>query len=173
VFEVPADGAGEGQAFDVAAAFDEIGELLAVGDAADLLFDDGAVVEDLGDVVGSGADEFDAAFEGGVVGFGAGEGGQEGVVDVDDAGREARDEVLGEDLHVAGEDDEIDLLLGEQAELAGLGFGLVGGVDGDENEGDAVEAGQGAGVFVVGEDEADVGGEFAGAVAVEEVGQAV
>ena len=59
--EVPAHGAGEDHALQVAAPGDEIFHLVAVGDARHVLLDDGAVVEHLGDVVAGGADELDAA----------------------------------------------------------------------------------------------------------------
>ena len=52
-------------------------------DAHDVLVDDRPVVELLGDVVGGGADQLDAALVRPAVRIGAGEGGQEGVVDVD------------------------------------------------------------------------------------------
>ncbi len=91
--EVPVDGTREDDALQVAALLDEAGELVALGDAGDVLLDDGAFVEDRGDVVAGGADEFNAPGEGSVVGFGPGEGGKERVVDVDDALRVGGDEV--------------------------------------------------------------------------------
>ena len=100
------DGAGENDFFEVAAEAHEIVDALAVGDADDVLFDDGAFVEGFGDVVGGGADDFDAAVVGGVIGAGAGEGGQEGVVDVEDAHGEGLHKGGAENLHVAGQDDE-------------------------------------------------------------------
>ena len=72
--EVPADGAGEDDAFEVAAAGDEVFDLVAVADAGDVLLNDGAVVEEVGDVVAGGADELDSAGVCGVVGAGADEG---------------------------------------------------------------------------------------------------
>jgi hypothetical protein len=50
----------------------------------------------------------------------SGECGQERVVDVDDAARIGVDEVRREHLHIAGEDDEVDRVLGEQGELRGF-----------------------------------------------------
>ena len=58
-------GAGEHGLLHVAALADEILDLVAVGNAHHVLFDDGAVVEDGGDVVAGGADQFRAALEGG------------------------------------------------------------------------------------------------------------
>ena len=111
--KVPADGAEEDEALEVAAAGDEVGDRVAVGDAGDVLLDDGAVVEHGSGVVAGGAYEFNTAGEGGVIGSCADKGGQEGVVDVNDRRGEALDELGAEDLHVAGEDDEVDLLVGE------------------------------------------------------------
>src|ERR1700749_3062984 len=64
VFDVPADGSGEDYLFDVAALFYEVLDRVAVRDAFDALLDDGAVVEDFGDIVGRGTDDFYAAVEG-------------------------------------------------------------------------------------------------------------
>ena len=91
--EVPLHGAREHHALQVAALLDERGELVVLRDAGDVLLDDGAFVEGFGDVVAGGADELDAAREGRVVGARAGEGGQERVVDVDDAAWVGSDEL--------------------------------------------------------------------------------
>lgn len=123
---MPADSAGEDDAFEVASACDEVVDLVAVGDACDILLDDGAVVEDLGDVVAGSADELDSAGVCGVVGACADEGGEEGVVYVDDGGGVGGDEGGGEDLHVAGEDDEVDVVLAEEVELKLFDCGAVG-----------------------------------------------
>src|SRR5690606_3238620 len=99
--EVCADGAGEDDAFDVAAEADELVGAHGVGDALDVLLDDGALVEVLRGVVGGGADQLYAAGVCLVIGLRALEGGEEAVVDVDD-GRCLRQEVVAQDLHVAG-----------------------------------------------------------------------
>lgn len=171
--DVPADGAGEDDFFEVAALADEVLHGLLVGDADDVLFDDGAFVEFGGDVVAGGADDFDAAAVGAVVGFGAGESGEEAVVDIDDAVWPGGADVVGEDLHVAGQDDGFDAVFFEEGELAGLGLGFIFGGDGDEVEGDAEALGGGAEGLVVGDDEGDIGVEFAGFVAAEEVVEAM
>ena len=51
VFDVPADGAGENYLLQVAAFADEIFDRVAVGDADDILLDDGTVVKNFGDVM--------------------------------------------------------------------------------------------------------------------------
>jgi hypothetical protein len=76
VAEVPAHGAGENQAFEVAALLNQVGELVVLRDAGDVLLDDGAFVEDFGDVMAGGADQLDSACKGSVVGAGSGEGGE-------------------------------------------------------------------------------------------------
>ena len=83
-------------------------DALAVRDAHDVLLDDRAGVELLGHVVGRGADDLHAALVRAGVGVGAGEGGQERVVDVDDRHPRRLEERRAEDLHVAGQDDEVD-----------------------------------------------------------------
>ena len=75
VFNVQANGAGEDHFFKVAPLFHQIFNGIAMRDASDTLFNDGAVVEDFGDIVRGGADEFYAALIGLVMGFRADEGG--------------------------------------------------------------------------------------------------
>jgi hypothetical protein len=82
---------------------------LAVGHAHHVLLDDRPGVELLGDVVRGRADDLHAALLRAAVGVGAGEGRQERVVDVDHRAADAGQEVAAEDLHVAGEDDEVEL----------------------------------------------------------------
>ena len=88
VFGVPFDGAGEHDVLDVTAQGGEGVDGHGVVDAFDVLFDDGAFVEFGGDVVGGGTDDLHTAVMGLVVGAGALEAGQEGVVDVDSAALE-------------------------------------------------------------------------------------
>ena len=78
------DGAGQHLAFDIAAKRDIIVGRLRVGDAHRVLLDDRAFVEIGGDVMGRGANQLHAALIGLLVRVGALEGGEEGVVDVDD-----------------------------------------------------------------------------------------
>ncbi len=75
IFEVPADGLGEDDFLEVAAEALEVFHVVTVGDVADVLGDDGAFIEDRGDVMRGGADNFHAASVGLMVGFGPGEGG--------------------------------------------------------------------------------------------------
>ncbi len=88
-----------------------------------VLLDDRALVEVLGRVVGGGADQLDAALVGMTVGLGAGERRQERVMDVDHRTAHPREEVGGEDLHVAREHEQLGVA-GELVERALLGLRL-------------------------------------------------
>ena len=164
---------GEDDFFEVFAEADEVVDGVAVADVLDVLVDDGALVEVRGDVVAGSADDFDAAFVGLVVGFCAGEGGEEGVVDVDHLVLVEGTELRADDLHVAGEDDGIDPVFAEESDLALFLLAFVFRVDGEDVEGDAEALGRGAQAVVVGDDEGDFDLEFAGGVAGEEIVEAV
>ena len=88
------------------------------------------------------------------------------MVNVDDALGIAIDEVVGENLHVAGEDQEIGFVGFNQG--VDLGFGLLLVVFCDRNDGIAgfVEVGDGLIVGVIGDDQLDFAGEFATPVTV-------
>ncbi len=73
---MPANRARENNLFQVTAFLNQIFDGIAVGDADDILFDDGAVVENLGDIVTGGADQLDAAGECLVIGPGPDESGK-------------------------------------------------------------------------------------------------
>src|ERR1700686_2745199 len=106
-FNVPSNGAGEDNFLQVAAFSDEIFDCVAVRDADDVLFDDRAVVQDFGNVVAGCPDQLYAALKGLMIRACAHKCRQERVVNVDDALRIAVDEVVGENLHVTGENHEI------------------------------------------------------------------
>lgn len=114
VVDVVADAFGEGGALAVAAEAGEISGGVEMGDALDFLLDDGACVKIRGDVVAGGSDELDAALMGLLVGVRSDEGGEEGVVDVDDFPGKLPAEAVRDDLHEAGEDDELDVLGDEE-----------------------------------------------------------
>ena len=75
-----------------------------------VLLDDGALVQVVGDEVGGGADELDAAIERLTIGSGPDEGGQEGVVDVEDLARIGLDETRCQHPHVLRQDHIIGLV---------------------------------------------------------------
>ena len=88
---------------------DEGPRVVGVVDPDHLLLDDRSLVELGGDVVRGGSDQLHAAGVGLVVGLGAFEAGQERVVDVDRSTFECPAEVVGQDLHVAGEHHQVDV----------------------------------------------------------------
>jgi ribosomal protein L18 len=90
VFEVVAQAAREDGLFDVLAVAHHVVDRVGVVDADHVLLDDRPLVEFAGHVVAGRADQLDAALVGLVVGLGADEAGQEGVVDVDDLARDSR-----------------------------------------------------------------------------------
>src|ERR1700722_11858539 len=112
VFNVQANGAGEDHFFQGAPLFHQIFNGIAMREAADALFDDGAVVEDCGDIVRGGADEFYAARISLVMGFRTDKGGQKRVMNVDDGHRILVDEVRRKHLHVACEYNGVDAVGG-------------------------------------------------------------
>jgi len=166
-------GAGEDAGFYVFAGVLHHLRRVGVSDAQDFLFDDRAFVEVGAGEMGCGADDFDAALIGLVVGFCAFEAGQEGVVDVDDAPGEFRGQIVAEDLHVAGEDCELGLGVFDDGLEGGFLALLVVIGDGEVVEGDVVAFGEGAAGFVVGDDGGDLDIQATGAGAVEEIVQAV
>ena len=101
--------------------------------------------------MGGSTDDLDASLIGLVVGLGPGEGREGGVVDVNDGTAASRKEITGEHLHVAGKDDEIRLIVGENGELLSLGIGLGLARDRNVMEGHAVALGELAEVGMVGD----------------------
>ena len=144
-----------------------------MGDADDVLFDDGACVELCGDVVAGGSDDFHTTFPCLMIGLGADEGGEEGVVDVDDMVGVGLDHLFGDDLHVACKDDEGDAVLFEQFHFLLFLLGLILLVDGENVVGDAKLACHRFEVGMVGDDEGNVAVPFAGGIACEHVEEAV
>lgn len=141
--------------------------------ASNALLNDGALVQVGRDEMGRSTDNLDAAVVGLVVGLGALEGGQEAVVDVDDAAGHGLAQRGRQDLHVAGEDDELDAVLLDELEHLRLllGLGLLG--DGQVVELDAVALGEGAVLGVVGDDDGHLDVQLARLHAEEQVVEAV
>ncbi len=173
VVDVVADAAGEGGALAVAAEAGEVVGGVEVGDALDFLLDDGAGIEIRGDVVAGGADEFHAALVGLAVGVRADEGGEEGVVDVDDFPGELLAEAVRQDLHEAGEDDELDVLGEEEIADFGKAFFAQRAVHLDVVEGEAGAFGDVGAVVAVPDEGGDLDGELAELGAEEDFVEAV
>ncbi len=68
---MPADSARQDDLFEIATLLDEVLNGIAMGNAHDILLDDGTVVEFFGDVVAGRADQLHAPLERLVVGLGA------------------------------------------------------------------------------------------------------
>ena len=133
------------------------------------------MVYGLVDEVDSAAGDFGSVIEGLMLGVEAGEGGEQRGVDVEDAVGEGLDKGGGDDAHVAGEADQIDVVVVELGDHLGVVVGTLTTCRGDGEGGDAevVGCGEAGGGFDVGEDDGDLGVEAAfgdGAVDCEEVG---
>ncbi len=123
-----------------------------------VLFDDGSLIEFGGHVVGGGTDDLDPPFVGLVVGVPAGESRQEGVMDVDDPVGESIQDRVAEDLHVAGQYDQIDVLLLEESQHGALLLCLV--YHRQVVVGDAEIAGGLGVVGMIADHQGDLGGEL-------------
>jgi hypothetical protein len=106
---VPSHRAGQNLALHVAPGVHQLTPAQRVINAKHVLFDDGPLVEVCGDVVGRRANELDASVERLLVGPGALEAGKERVVDVDRPSFQGPAGAVGEHLHVAGKDDQMNV----------------------------------------------------------------
>ena len=132
---------------------------VGVEDGDGVLQDDDAVVYGLVDEVDGAAGDFRSVVEGLVLGVEAGEGGEQRWMDVEDAVGEGRDEGRRDDAHVAGEADEVDVVVMELGDHFGVVIGALAACGGDGEGGEAEVAGGGeaGGGFDVGEDDGDLG----------------
>jgi hypothetical protein len=105
--DVPADRSGEDDALDIAAYRGQLGRGQRVVDPGDVLFDDGAGVQLGGHVVRGRADQLHPSLVRLPVWLGAGEAGQERVVNVDHPGGQRGAQARAEDLHVPGQHDQV------------------------------------------------------------------
>jgi len=127
------------------------------------------------DEVDGAAGNLGSVVEGLVLGVEAGEGGEQRGVDVEDAVGKGLDEGGRDDAHVAGEADEVDVVVIEAGDHFGVVVGTfaAGGGDDDGGEAEVSGGGEAGGVFDVGEDYGDFGVQEAmgidGAVDGEEV----
>ena len=144
-----------------------------MGNADYVLLDDGAVIENVGHVMAGSSDQLDSASECLVIRFRAHERGQKRVMNINDAVRVLVDELVGQDLHVASQNDEIQIMLFKQCEDFLFRFAFV--VFGDRNyeEGHSVELGDWPVVRMVGNDQRNVASQLAAFVTVKQVHQAV
>ncbi len=96
---------------------------LRVGHANDVLLDDRAFIEVGSDIMRGRPNELHPALIGLAVGIGTLKARQEGVVDIDDPPCHVPAEAIGENLHIASQNDELRVPLCH--DLAQLGFGLI------------------------------------------------
>ncbi len=129
-------------------------------DAQHVLLDDRPGVEFGGHVMTGRADDFHAAIVGRVIGPGSGEGRQKRMMDVDDAVRELRDKLTGEDLHIACQHDEIDLEIAHQCDLRGFLLRLVVARHGEDVKIQPELAHDVAEIFVIADDCRDLDTPF-------------
>ena len=133
-----------------------------MGNACHVLLNDGTGIQLSRHVMARGSDNLHATLPGLMIGFGTHEGGQERVVDIDDMVRIGGYHVVRDNLHIAGQDDERDILLLQQFHLGLYHLGLVRVVllDAPYVVGDAELVGYIAQVFVVGDDTRNLTGKL-------------
>jgi hypothetical protein len=175
VFEVAAEAACEHDVFDIFSEPHHIFEGVVVTDADDVLFDDWSGIEFFGCIVACGADEFDSAFDGLLVGSGSDERGQEAVVDIDDAMEVFIAEPAGKYLHVAGKDNGVRSGLLDQSSRFAKGGFFACGVCGNGHmvKWNLVPFDQLAQGFMVGNHTGNIAPEVPDFPPVQEVGKAV
>lgn len=109
--QVPAYGAREHYPLQVAPFLDEILQLVTVRDAHDILFDDGSFVQFFGHIVAGSSNQLHASIKGSVIRTRTHKGGQEGMMDIDDAAGISLQKPWREYLHVARQHHEIDAVI--------------------------------------------------------------
>src|SRR5262245_21625050 len=107
MFQMPAHGSVENEAFEIPAFLDQVFELISMGYPDDVLFDDRPVVQNFCNVMAGGPNQLDAPRKRSMVRPRTAKCGKERMVHVDDSSRILADECGGKDLHVTGENDEI------------------------------------------------------------------
>lgn len=120
---------------DLGAHFDKLCRAVGMVDPLHILLDDGSFVEGRCHEVGCGSDQLDSTSMGLMVGLCALEGREEGVVNIDDFAAHYLAKLWAQNLHVSGQDDEVDLVFFHQLQyLLLLPFFRVFGVDGEVME---------------------------------------
>ncbi|KZL64146.1 hypothetical protein CI238_00599 [Colletotrichum incanum] len=169
----PFHSGGQNLALNVGSLFHKVLRAHAMVNSGNALLDDRALIQISCDEVGSCADDLNTALVRLVVRLGALERRQEGMVDVDDLAGHGLAQLGRENLHIAGENDELNIVLLDQAQdlLFLLGLGILG--NGQVVELNAVVAGKTLVLVVVGDNEGDINGQLAGLCAEENVVKAV
>src|ERR1017187_8607128 len=123
--DVAPDGPREDHLLEVPPRADQVLHRVAVSHMQDVLFDDGPGIQRLGHVVAPGSDHFYSPLPGCGVWASAGEGGKEGVVDVDHPAQIRLHEPARQYLHVSGEDDDVDPMALKEGHLLVFDLALV------------------------------------------------
>lgn len=155
-FAVRAHRSGEDELLDVAPLPHEVRSVVSVADPDHVLRDNRPVVEHRRDVMAGGANDLHPARVRLMVRLRARERRQERVVDVDDPALPLVDKLRRENLHVTGEHDEIDVMLGEQFTLFRLRLGLVVSLDRHVHKRQIESLGDRSQRLVVRDDEAEL-----------------
>src|ERR1700722_14975826 len=95
------------------------------------------------------------------------------MMDINYAMRILADEIGGEDLHVTREYDQIDFQRGKQFQFALFRFGFIFFRYRNYLQWDAIKIYQSLHIRMIADDQWDFAGEFAAAMAVEQIGEAV
>jgi len=155
--EDPGDGFGVGDVlFGEDAAAEGVG-VVGVKDGDGALEDDGSVVELVVDEMDRAAGHFDSVVEGLLLGFEAGEGGQQRGMNVEDAVAVSSDKFRREQAQVAGQADEVDLVLAQAGEEVAVVIGARAAL-GDKRsvrQSHLSRSGQSRGFGDVGDDDGD------------------
>ena len=114
MFGKPLDGLSQGFRLRVLSYLYEVVLGIRVLHPGDVLLNDGTLIEILGDKVGSCSNELHTSGVSLGIRVCTLEAGEEGVVDVDDSALELLAEFRAEDLHVAGENNQLNLLLSNE-----------------------------------------------------------
>ena len=131
------------------------------------------VIENFGDIVSGSADDFHAAVEGLLMGLGADECGQKGMVNIDDLLRKLLDKAGRKDLHIAGQNNQFDIIFAKQLDLLPLSLLLVLLCYWNHAVRDVIKVCVVFCVGVIADHQWNFAGEFAGALAVEQIDEAV
>lgn len=153
---------GKDVALNIAPRVGQLFRTHAMVHSHNILLDDRTLIEVAGDEMGSGADDLDTAIISLVIGLGALERGQEAVVDIDDASGHGLAQRGGKNLHVASQNDEIDIVLAHEVQDLGLLLSLGLGRDREMMEGNIVRGGEGRKVWVVRDDDRNLNVQLAG-----------
>src|SRR3954463_1118325 len=111
VLNVPAYGPRKNNLLEVTAFLHQSVQRVAMGHADDVLLDDRTLVQNFCYVVAGSAHQLHSALKRAMVGLGSDECRQKRVMNIDDTTGKLLDEVIGQNLHVACQDNEINAVL--------------------------------------------------------------